>query len=93
MPLVRRRAHREEPAPRSRRAHRESRHSKRRSDPEDVEISRTTSSLNLFPRRTHEICGLLVHAELADDNFFEEELVHENVKEKIENETAGGLAC
>ena len=40
--------------------------------------------------RTYEICDLLVHTDLADNNFVEEGLKDENVKDETENENAGG---
>ena len=49
---------------------------KRRRELEDVEITAVLAQPT--SERTHEICGLLVHADTADNNYIEEGLVTEN---------------
>ena len=61
---------------------------KRRGDLEDFEM--TAILAQPVSGRTCEVCGLLVHADLADNNYIEEALTDENVTEKTENQNAGG---
>ena len=55
---------------------------KRQEELEDVEM--TAILAQPVSGRTHSICGLLVHADLPENNY---------AKEKTENENAGGLAA
>ena len=59
---------------------------KRRREMEDVEM--TAILAQPFSGMTCEICSLLFHADLADNNCIKEGLTDENVKEKTENENA-----
>ena len=58
---------------------------------EDVEM--TAVLAQPASERTCEICGVLVHADIADRNSIEEELRDVNMKGEVENENAGGLAA
>ena len=61
---------------------------KRRKELEDVEM---TAILAHPPsQRTNEVCGLLVHADIADNKYIEQGLMDENMRD--ENANAGGLA-
>ena len=66
------------------------RQTKRRRSSEDADM--TVVLAQPASEKTHEICGLSVHADLADNNFVEEGLMDENEREKTENGNAGGLA-
>ena len=43
--------------------------------------------------RTYEVCGLLVHADIADNNYIEEVLINENTRCEVESEDDGSLAA
>ena len=47
----------------------------------------------LVSDRTCEVCGLLVHADIADNNYLEEVFVNENMRGETENVNAGSLAA
>ena len=61
---------------------------KRRRELEDVEM--TAVLAQPASERTCEVCGLLVHADIADNNYNEEGFMNENM---IENVNAGSLAA
>ena len=63
---------------------------KQRREVEDVEM--TAILAQLASESTYLICTLLVYADLADNSYVEEGLRDGNMKEKIENENAVGLA-
>ena len=64
---------------------------KRRRELEDVEM--TAVLAQPASEGTYEVCGLLVHADIADNNCIEEGLTDENMRDEIENVIAGGLAA
>ena len=64
---------------------------KRRRELEDVEM--TAVLAQPASEGTYEVCGLLVHADIADDNCTEEGLTDENMRDEIENVIAGGFAA
>ena len=43
--------------------------------------------------RTCEVCGLLVHADIANNNYIEEGFMNENMRGEIENVNDGSLAA
>ena len=47
----------------------------------------------LASERTYEVCGLLVHADAADNNYNEEGLMNENIRGETENVNAGSPAA
>ena len=63
----------------------------RRRELEDVEM--TAVLAQPASERTYGVCGLLVHADIADINYIEEGLVNENMRDEIENVNAGSLAA
>ena len=64
---------------------------KRRRELEDVEM--TAFLAQPASERTCEVCGLLVHADIADDNYIEEGFMNENMRGEIENVNDGSLAA
>ena len=65
---------------------------KRRRELEDVEM---TSVLLAQPAsdKTYEVCSILVHTDIADNNCSEEGLVNENTRGEIESENDGSNAA
>ena len=64
---------------------------KQRRELKDVEM--TANLTRPASKRTCEVFGLLVHADIADNNYFEEGLMNENMSGETENVHAGSLAA
>ena len=64
---------------------------KRRRELEDVEM--TAVFAQPASERTYEVCGLLVHTDIADINYIEDGLVNKNTRGETENVNAGSLAA
>ena len=64
---------------------------KRRREPEDVEM--TAVLAQLVSEGTYEFCGLLVHADIADNSYIEEEVVNESMRGETENVNAATLVA
>ena len=67
------------------------RQTKRRRELEDVEMTAVLTQLD--SERTYELCGLLIHMDIADNNYIEEGLVNENTRDGTEIVNAGSLAA
>ena len=64
---------------------------KRRRELEDVEM--TAVLAQFASERICEVCGLLVHTDIADNNYIEEGPVNESARGETENVNAGSLAA
>ena len=63
----------------------------RRRELEDVEM--TAVLAQPASERTYEVCGLLVHADIADNNYIEEGFMDENMSDEIESGNVGSFAA
>ena len=64
---------------------------KRRRELEDVEM--TAVLAQPASERTCEVCGLLIHADIADNNYIEDGLMNENTRGETENVNVGSHAA